>query len=170
MPLEFRRILETPRLLVRPVAAEDLPALMAVNGDPEVTRFLPYRAWESMDDARAWLERMRGFEAGGTTVQLVVVERATGSAIGTCLVFRYDAAAARAELGFVLGRAHWRSGIMREALEPLLECAFREMGIRRFDAVVVPQNTASARLLQRLGFVRDGSSGELDRYALTRSS
>jgi RimJ/RimL family protein N-acetyltransferase len=156
MPLELANPLETSRLAVRAVEEADLPALMDVNGDEEVTRYLPYRAWRSLDDARAWFERMRGFGATGASLQLVVVDKSRAQAVGTALVFRYDAANLQAELGFVLARAYWRTGFMTEALAILLDKVFGDMGVRRLEAVADSRNTASCRLLRRLGFTREG--------------
>ncbi|MBL8333869.1 MAG: GNAT family N-acetyltransferase, partial [Rubrivivax sp.] len=51
-------LVESARLVLRPVSADDLPALMGINGDPEVTRFLPYRTWQGLEDAHSWLARM----------------------------------------------------------------------------------------------------------------
>jgi RimJ/RimL family protein N-acetyltransferase len=156
MPLKLPAALETARLRVRPVAAEDLRDLLAVNGDAEVTRFLPYATWKDMTDAEAWLTRMNALQAGGTALQLVVERRDPKRVIGTCLLFRYDEGSARAELGYVLGRDHWGGGWMREALCAVLDGAFGAMGLRRLEADVNPRNEPSQRLLERLGFAREG--------------
>lgn len=156
MPLRAPPPLETPRLLLRLVTPADLPGLMQVNGDDAVTRFLPYATWTSAADGEAWLQRMANIQATGTALQFVVVERRSGLPIGTCLLFRYDEGSARAELGYVLGRAHWGSGCMHEALAALIDAAFGTLALRRLEAEVDPRNVASARLLQRLGFRREG--------------
>ena len=99
---------------------------------------------------------MEAIQATGTALQLVVVERSSDRAIGTCLVFRYDEGSSRAELGYVLGRAHWSRGYMREALGALLAGAFGPMNLRRIEAEVDPRNGASQRLLLHLGFQKEG--------------
>lgn len=147
---------EATRVLVRPVEKGDLPALMAVNGDEETTRFLPYAAWRTLADAEAWLTRMRALEAGGTARQYVVVGRDEGRAIGTCLIFRHDEGSRRAELGYVLARTHQGQGLMREALTALIDGAFGPMNLRRLEAEVDPRNVASTRLVEALGFTREG--------------
>src|SRR3954464_2818200 len=103
MPLAFPPVLETPRLRVRALREEDLGDLLAVNGDPEVTRYLPYAPWTGPGDAQAWFARMRGIESEGTAVQLVAEQREAGRVIATVLLFRHDAALAQAELGYALG-------------------------------------------------------------------
>jgi ribosomal-protein-alanine N-acetyltransferase len=156
VPLVTPAQIESPRLLLRIIEEADLPALLVVNSDPEVTALLPYATWGSLADGQAWYERMRILQATGLALQFVVVSKLTGTAIGTCLIFRFEESSARAELGYVLGRAHWGQGLMREALAALLGCAFSYMGLRRIEAEVNTCNHASAALLERLGFTKEG--------------
>lgn len=156
MPLVTPKLIESPRLLLRLVEKSDLPSLLEVNSDPEVTALLPYATWSSIGDGEAWYERMSDMQATGLAQQFVVVSKSTGVAIGTCLLFRFEEASARAELGYVLGRANWRQGFMREALVALLNCAFGDMGLRRIEAEVNSRNHRSASLLARLGFTNEG--------------
>lgn len=148
-------LVESLRVVVRRIRDDDLPALFDVNGDDEVTRFLPYATWRTMADADAWLARMRGLEAKGDCWQFVLVHRAQGRAIGTCLIFHHDAQLRRAELGYVLGRAHWGTGLMQEALRALLPATFSELGLEAMTAELEMANAASSRLLERLGFSRE---------------
>jgi [ribosomal protein S5]-alanine N-acetyltransferase len=148
--------IHTARLTVRIAEERDLPNLLAFNVDDEVTRYLPYATWQNMNDAQAWYRRMKGMQEAGGTLQFVIVDRASAAAIGTCLLFKYDQASARAELGYVLSRAYWGSGTMREALTGLIDHAFGPMALRRLEAEIDPRNTASAALLQRLGFMQEG--------------
>jgi RimJ/RimL family protein N-acetyltransferase len=156
MPLVAPDAIDTERLVVRMACETDLPALLEVNRDAEVTALLPYATWTSMADAEAWYRRMTDIQASGSALQFVVASRSTGTAIGTCLLFRFEQASARAELGYVLGRAHWGRGLMQEALGALIDCAFGAIGLRRLEAEVDPRNPASARLLGRLGFTKEG--------------
>lgn len=149
--------LDTPRLTLRPVAAADLPDLLEVNGDPQVTRFLPYATWQSLQDGQAWFERMAALGASGTGRQLVVVRRADAKVIGTLLLFKFDDGSKRVELGYVLGRSHWGQGLMREAVVAACSHAFAGLGIRRIEAEVNPDNAASCALLARVGFVLEGT-------------
>ena len=148
--------LETERLRLQPVSAAHLDDLMAVSGDPEVTHFLPYATWAGRADAEAWLARVQTLEAGGSARQLVILSRADGRAIGTLLLFRHDAGSRRIELGYVLGRAHWHQGLMHEAAAAACAHAFGPLGLRRIEAEADPDNLASCRLLERLGFRREG--------------
>ncbi len=156
MPLIAPSPIVSPRLTIRLVDAADLPGLLAVNGDDHVTRHLPYASWQSLADGEAWLARMRVLGEAGGALQFVICDTASGQVIGSCLLFRFDEGSARAELGYVLSRAHWGQGLMLEALHALLAQAFGGLGLRRIEAEVNPANTASARLLERLGFTCEG--------------
>lgn len=148
--------LTTPRLRVRPVSAADLPALLTVNADDEVTRFLPYARWRSPEDAAAWLGRMEALAAGGGALQCVIERRTDAQVIGTLLLFKFDEGSARLEIGYVIGRAHWRQGYAKEALQATCSHLFRHAGIRRIEAEVDPDNTGSTAVLASLGFVAEG--------------
>ena len=156
MPLHPPAPIESSRLWIRVVQAGDIEPLMAVNGDAEVTRWLPYAAWQSSADGNAWFERMAALGATGTALQFVVVEKSSAAVIGTCLLFRHAPASGRAELGYVLGRQHWGQGLMHEALSALFGFAFGACGLRRLEAEVHPDNLPSNRLLGGLGFAHEG--------------
>lgn len=156
MQLPADSTVRTPRLTLRLVRREDLPDLFTVNADEEVTRFLPYPTWRAASDGEAWFDRMAAHQASGDAAQFVIVHDALRQVVGSCLLFRFDEPSARAELGYVLGRAHWGTGLMHEAMRGFVGFAFGTLGLRRLEASVDPRNVASARLLERVGFVREG--------------
>ncbi len=156
MPFAYTGAIDAARVSIRLIDAAHLPALMAVNGDDDVTRYLPYASWQTPADAEAWLSRMTIAIDAGHTLQYAIVDKASGVAIGSCLLFRLEAASARAELGYVLGRAHWNQGLMREALVALLDHAFGPMSLRRIECEIDPRNLPSLQLCERLGFTREG--------------
>lgn len=148
--------IETERLTIRLVERPDLPSLLAINSNDTVTRFLPYESWKDMADAEAWHSRAEARHAAGEAGQFVIVLRASGRVIGTCLLFRFEEASARAEVGYVLGQEYWGAGYMLEAIKALVAFAFEQMHLRRLEAELDPRNVASAKLLERLGFVKEG--------------
>src|SRR5687767_11079648 len=129
MPLSSIDTIATPRTTLREVCVDDLPDLMEVNGDPEVTRFLPYATWESLSDASAWLERMDKLVVTGVAKQLVIVHGVDRKVIGTALLFKFEEGSNRLELGYALGRTYWKQGYAAEALRALLSHVFTVMGV-----------------------------------------
>jgi len=148
--------IETNRLTIRLVEESDLPSLFAVNADDAVTRYLPYESWKSAADGEAWFSRAAARLAAGEAGQFVIVHRESRRVVGTCLLFRFEQSSARAEVGYVLAREYWGAGYMLEAMKAFVVFAFEQLGMRRLEAEIDPRNVSSARLLERLGFVREG--------------
>jgi RimJ/RimL family protein N-acetyltransferase len=157
MPFPFISEIASQRLTLRPVAAADLADLLEVNGDPEVTEFLPYATWQSLADAATWLTRMEALAAAGTGQQLVLVDKADRKVLGTLLLFKYEEASRRMELGYALGRRYWNKGFMREAIQAACSHLFGALAVRRLEAEVNPANVPSNKLLLRVGFVLEGT-------------
>ena len=156
MPLQPITSVPADRVTVRPVHAADLDDLFEINGDETTTQFLPYRAWATVEDGAAWLARMQVLCASGTAQQLVIERKEDRKVIGTVLLFKFDEGSSRLELGYVVGRAHWRQGYAGEALRAVCQHAFRHLSIRRIEAEVNPLNAPSTGLLRSLGFVQEG--------------
>ena len=146
----------TQRLTIRPVTADDLGDLFDINGDDEVTAFLPYATWQTPADGIAWLVRMEKLVTAETANQLVMVRTADQKILGTVLLFNFNQASARIELGYVVGQPYWRQGYATEALAEVCNYVFAKLGIRRIEAEVNTNNLASNSVLLRLGFVREG--------------
>ena len=156
MPLIIPKPIETPRMWLRLIEESDLPGLLEIIGDDEVTRFLGFSSWKTMVDAEAWFRRISAMQTTGSAREFVIVAKQTGNILGRCGLFEFEEVDAHAGLGYILGRPHWKQGYMREALTALIDCAFHEMSLRRLEARVEAHNTASTGLLQRLGFTKEG--------------
>jgi RimJ/RimL family protein N-acetyltransferase len=148
--------IETTRLKIRLVERPDLPSLLTINSNDAVTRYLPYQSWTDLADGEAWYSRMSATQAAGEAGQFVIEVRESGRVIGTCLLFRFEQASSRAELGYVLAQEYWGAGYMFEAMHAFIAFAFGSVGLRRLEAEIDPRNLASAALIERLGFVKEG--------------
>jgi len=156
MPSFDHLTMSTGRLRLRPLRHADVPALMAIYCDAAVMRYWSTPAWAREEDAHAMLEEDLAAMASGDYVQLGVERLADGALAGTCTLFDFNVQCRRAEVGYALGRAFWGSGYMHEALVALLDYGFSSLDLHRVEADVDPRNTASAKTLERLGFVREG--------------
>lgn len=157
MPTFDQLRFETPRLVLRPFRHADAPDLFAVYSDPEVYRHVPIGGWKHVDEAHQRIARDITTMAAGDYVRLAVERREDARVIGEVLLFNFARDAKRAELGYALARAAWGCGYAREALPPLVGFAFGELALRRLDALIDMRNTASARVLDRLGFRHEGT-------------
>lgn len=148
--------LETPRLRLRAPRMSDAEAMLSIYSDPAVCRYLPWPAWASIDVANGRMTRYVKSMAAGETVLLLIVRKADGAVLGDCTLFHFDEQCRRAEVGYSLARAAWGQGLMQEAVGELLRFGFETMNLNRVEADIDPRNAASARSLERLGFVLEG--------------
>jgi [ribosomal protein S5]-alanine N-acetyltransferase len=156
----------TSRLVLRLVRGDDLPALLKANGDPLVTRYLPYETWAGPEEAVAWYGRTQDRFSRGEALQFVLERLADGEVIGSALLFHFDEGAATGEVGYLLAREHWGQGYMLEAIEALVPFARDTLGLRELQAVIETANVASSKLVARLGFLPSGSQDGLDTWRL----
>ena len=144
------------RIALRRLTRDDVDALFAVFGDPEVMRFWSTPPHVDRSEAASLVERIDAAVAARTLFQWGIVPHEVGAVIGTCTLVGIDWSNRRAEIGFALARAHWRRGYATDALRRVLRYAFDELGLTRLEADVDPRNGASLRTLERLGFRREG--------------
>jgi len=145
-------VLETPRLLLRKPVQADAPAIFeAYAGDPEVTRYLTWKAHARLDETRAWLlKALTGWDEM-TTLVWVITMRPTSEVIGA-VELRLEA---QANLGFVLGRRYWNRGYMTEAVRAVIAWALGREEVERVWALCAVENTASSRVLEKAGLEQE---------------
>ncbi len=85
-----------------------------------------------------------------------ITRKSEPSLIGSCGYYGFHTWHLRAGIGYELAQPFWRQGIMAEALRAILELGFGGIGLNRIEAVVMPENEASIKLLEKLGFHNEG--------------
>lgn len=148
--------LETDRLILRQVTPDDADALYHYLQDFEVTKNLgsePYTSIEQVHTTIEWYDYSFQEEMG---LRLGVCLKETGQLIGTCGLHSWEPDDYRAEVVSVLGKEFWGQGLMTEALRAVIDYSFEELGLYRLQAKIEPQNLASRRLYEKLGFREEG--------------
>ena len=148
--------LRASRVKLRPIVTADALVLFAIFSDHEVTRYWSRPPMTHVAQARRLVRDVRAGYRSGDTLQFGIERTEDGALIGTCTLFHFYPTCRRAEIGYALGRPYWRQGLMHEALSRLLAYAFDELDLARLEADIDPRNDASARALERLGFVKEG--------------
>ena len=165
-------VIETKRLVLRQATANDLEVWgNLIFADPDVIRYMPKRdmtpharAERALQNyARLWAQ----YKIGGW----VVTDKINGQLIGSCEIEYLDETS-EYELGYCYGRAYWGKGIATEAARAVVRYGFETADLKRIIAVIVPENKASWRALERIGFVYEKKAIYYDLevvyYALTR--
>ena len=148
--------LETSRLVLREIQAEDAEGLFSVYRDAAVGQYNRWKIMEDVEEAREKIALFRQHFEEGKRVRWGLVRKEDDVVIGDVAFVSFDARADLAEIGFNLARNHWRKGFMREAVEAVLQHGFTMYGLNRVQAQVVAANIGSTGLLKRMGFVKEG--------------
>ena len=156
MPFDFSTfpIIETPRLRLRQITHADVSALLAIYSDAETMRYYatPYTSVEeSHDDVQLHKRRFRE----KTGIRWAITLKGDDTLIGNC-GYNPRAYGNRCDIGYILSREHWRTGIMYEAISAMLPFGFHELELNRIEAWIFPGNDASCRLAEKLGFTYEG--------------
>lgn len=146
-------VIETERLLLRPLTREDEPALAAVLGDAETMRWYP-RAL-TREEAREWIERQMGRYPAGCGL-LGMVEKQSGRLIGDCgPVWQEIEGTAELEIGYHVNRERWNLGFATEAARAVMDYGFRRFDVERVVSMIRPENGASRRVAEKNGLTVD---------------
>lgn len=149
-------ILQTQRLTLRPIRVDDAAALFAARGDADVMRYWDWPEQESIEQVRGVLAAHIPAPGDQTALWWVAALSPEGPAIGECDLSEIDRHNRRAEVGFLFTKAYWGQGYACEAMERVIAYGFAELGLERLSARIHDGNTASQRLLERLGFAYEG--------------
>ena len=165
-------ILETERLLLRPMAPGDLDALVRIWNDPDVGRYLWDGRPVSREQAEAVLSTsLASFQQSGYGLW-TLIQRDRAEVISVCGL-GFFATMADVELIYSLARECWGRGLATEAARAVLRYGFDVLGLTRIIGLANPANVVSWRVLERLGFrfeeLTSYNNEPLRRYALARS-
>jgi ribosomal-protein-alanine N-acetyltransferase len=142
-------VLRTERLILRNPRAADAADLFAVFGDPATMRY-----WSTVPDPNpaATVARVDRLIAGIRNPPIDFVMEKDGQAIGIIGAHNVN------EVGFILNRAFWRQGLVREAMQALIPYLFGVIDCTELTADADPRNVASISLLKSFGFVVTGTA------------
>ena len=154
------QIIETERLILRPFTMDDAPAMYRNwASDPEVTKHLTWPTHESVEVSRLVLADWTSHYPEHNFYQWAIVLKENGpEPIGNISVVHVKDSTLCATMGYCMSRAHWRKGIMAEALTALIAFLFDEVGFNRIEADHDIENPASGRVMQKSGMTFEGTS------------
>jgi RimJ/RimL family protein N-acetyltransferase len=168
-----RAIVETARLIVRPLDAGDVEGLAALWCDPAATAYLG--GPRTFDAVRRTLREDLAQPEPPPFDLWPAIEKASGRVVGHCgLLDKEIAGRVEIELVYVIAPAAWRQGFATEAGRAIRDHAVTALGCQRLVALIHPENAASERIAAKLGFRCDGDvrrpHGAVRLYAFTAAN
>lgn len=144
------------RVTLREYSDDDAPLVLSVVHEPLIPLITTVPATDCTSDVMSYIERQRSRAAAGEGYQFVVVDNASGIAVGQIgLTFR-DQRHERASVGYWIAPQYRGRRYAKEALQTITDWALHSLAVERLELYVEPWNEASWRTAESAGFVREG--------------
>ena len=151
--------IETEDIIIRKMKEEDADFLLRVCSNRNVFRYIPYFLYtEDREVLRAAIRRLneQDFMEKRWIIAGICLPGCPDEVIGTAEMFDYNETIRAVEIGYRIGEEFWGQGIAVKAVRAMTGYLFREIGINRIQATVLPENIRSKRVLMKAGFQKEG--------------
>ena len=165
-------LIETDRLFLRPLTADDLPALIQFRADDEVSRYIGGAKMQSPEAVTHrlgfYLECHERYGYGMSAI----IRKTDGVMVGWGGLQPLEDSG-ETEVGYGFARAYWGQGYATETAAACLRYGFEQANLARIVAVAIPENTASRRVMEKIGMRYEGLAHYYKTtcvlYAITRA-
>jgi len=151
--------LETERLKLRAIFPADANEIFALLSDPKVTLHHEMEPLASIQQAHAMIDNFTNWFQRNQAVRWGILRKDTDEMIGTCCFDTFHLKFQSVNLGYNLRPDCWGNGFATEAIHKIIELAFTQGiagPVNRIQAITVPENIASEKVLTKLGFSKEG--------------
>jgi [ribosomal protein S5]-alanine N-acetyltransferase len=145
----MNKILETPRLYLREMTPEDAELAYLLNSDPEVIQYTGDDPFESVEEAKTFLENYASYRTYGFGRWGVILKE-TNEYLGWCGL-KYTPELDEFDIGYRLMKKFWGKGYATEAAEACIKLGFEQFNMQTIVGRAMPANAASVRVLQKIG-------------------
>ena len=128
----------------------------ACFGDLDAMRYWNFPARKSKAETARWVKGLARTSSPHSYQAWAIAEKRGDRCIGMVNYHHREPRNRRLEIGYILARSHYGQGLMTEALQAFVAYCFDELGTHRIEAMISPDNRASIKLVERLGFRREG--------------
>ena len=146
------KVLETDRLTLRRLTLADAEFILQLLNEPSFIRFIGDRGVRTLEDARKYILQgpIASYERFGFGLYLTEITE-TGEPVGICGLLKRDTLP-DADIGFAFRPPFWGQGYAFESAAAVINYGKDELGQKRILAITSPENDASIKLLEKLGF------------------
>jgi ribosomal-protein-alanine N-acetyltransferase len=150
--------LETPRLILRPFAADDLDPMADLMGNKDFMRFSaaasPARNPMTREQTQSFLDKVIGWDRDGLPPQFAIILRSSGTLVGYCGFYHHEVdGKMEIEIGYRLQRDFWNRGVASEAARAVRDHGFRDLKLEYVISLIHPENHPSRRVAEKNGMI-----------------
>jgi ribosomal-protein-alanine N-acetyltransferase len=147
--------LETERLFLRRVDVKDVNEIIALRSNPETMKYIPRPLVKTIEDALEHIAMMDAKIENNEGINWAITQKDNPKLIGVIGHYRIKPEHYRAEIGYMLLPEFSGKGIISEAVKEVVKYGFKGMQLHSIEAVIDPENNASAKVLEKNGFVKE---------------
>lgn len=147
--------LETERLFLRRLDANDADEILALRGNPEIMKYIPRPLAKSKEDAIEHIAMIESKIVDNTGINWGITIKDNTKIIGIIGIYKIYAENHRAEIGYMSLPETNGKGYVTEAIKAVLQYGFDNLDLHSMEAIIDPDNIASERVLQKNGFVKE---------------
>ncbi len=147
--------LETERLFLRRINENDAEEVLALRGNPEIMKYIPRPLAKTKEDALAHIAMIEEKIESNIGINWGITIKGSDKIIGIIGHYRIQPENHRAEIGYMSLPEYNGKGYITEAIKTVVEYGFEQMNLHSIEAVIDPDNTASEKVLQKNGFVKE---------------
>lgn len=144
-------ILETNRLLLRELTPNDAESFYLLNNNPNVIKYTGNTAFESIAEARSFLENYPDYALNGYG-RWAVIHKSTGKFIGWCGL-KYDAVKNETDIGFRFFEEEWNNGYATESACVCIRYGFEKLALAQIIGRAMKENSNSVKVLEKVGMI-----------------
>ncbi len=161
-PMGNTPILNTTRLILRPIQNSDAPQIYALRSDPDNFKYVDFTLYENLERAERFIKNASEDMCADTIHFWAICLPDTHLLIGTICLWQYAESPRRAEVGYEVMGTYQGNGYAGEALAEIIHFAFESLELEQILAITHTENLPSVALLNRFGFHRIGKMLDLD--------
>ena len=149
--------LKTQRLLLRRLEISDANEMFFLRSNDDVLRYLGKEPASSVKEAEEFILKInKGVDENDAILWGIALLSDPAVIIGTICLWNFKKENYRGEIGYILHPNHWRKGIMKEAIICVIDYGFNVLKLHSIEALLSPENIASAAILESTGFIKEG--------------
>jgi ribosomal-protein-alanine N-acetyltransferase len=156
--------LESERLVLRQITPNDVNEIFALRSNPETMKYIPRPLVTTIDQAMEHIKMIQDKIVSSEGINWAITEKGNPKMIGIIGHYRIRWEHFRSEIGYMLLPEYHGKGIITEAIQLMVRFGFDDMKMHSLEAIIDPANLASAKVLEKNGFIKEAHLKENEFY------
>jgi ribosomal-protein-alanine N-acetyltransferase len=157
-------ILESKNLILRQINNDDVAEVFALRSNPETMKYIPKPLLQNYEEALAHIKMIQGKMDNNEGIDWAITQKGNPKLLGIIGHYRIKWEHFRSEIGYMLLPEYHGKGIVSDAIQLIVDYGFNQMKLHSIEALIDPDNTGSARVLEKNGFVKEAHFKENEFY------